>query len=230
MNIVETQEVKKSFFKKSALNGIDLTIKKGSITGLLGPNGSGKTTYLKLLAGLLRPTSGSIMICDMEISYKTKEIVAYLPDSDFLYPWMKISDAQKVYSTFFRDFNQDKFNGFLDFMKLENDMVVKSLSKGMKEKLALSLTLSRDAKLFILDEPLNGVDPIAREEILGAVIKGFDVEGAMLITSHLVDEIERVLDTVYFIKEGSIVLSGDCEDLRNKHNLTLDGLYREVLA
>jgi len=143
---------------------------------------------------------------------------------------MKISDAQNVYSTFFHDFNQEKFDGFIDFMKLENDMMVKSLSKGMKEKLALSLTLSRDAKLFILDEPLNGVDPIAREEILGAVIKGFDIEGAMLVTSHLVEEIERVLDNVYFIKEGNIVLSGNCEDLRNKNNMTLDGLYREVLA
>ena len=176
--------------------------------GLLGPNGSGKTTFLKLLAGLSRPTAGSIKICVTEIGYKTKELVAYLPDSDYLYPWMKISDAKKVYSTFFSDFNSVKFDELLDFMKLEYNMSVKSLSRGMMEKLSLALTLARDAKLIILDEPLNGVDPIAREQILGAILKGFSYESSIIISSHLINEVERILDEVYFLKEGRLCFPG----------------------
>ena len=171
MIILEAKGVGKKYLRKPALNGIDMNIESGKIVGLLGPNGSGKTTFLKLLAGLSRPTEGSIKICDTEIGYKTRELVAYLPDSDFLYPWMKIADAKKVYAGFFKDFNSAKFDELVDFMKLENKMSVKSLSRGMTEKLALALTLARDAKLIILDEPLNGVDPIAREQILGAILK-----------------------------------------------------------
>ena len=141
MMILEADGVCKKYLRKQALNGINLTIESGKIVGLLGPNGSGKTTFLKLLAGLSSPTAGKIKICNTEIGYKTKELVAYLPDSDFLYSWMKIADTKKVYSTFFRDFNPAKFDELLDFMKLESKMSVKSLSRGMKEKLALALTL-----------------------------------------------------------------------------------------
>lgn len=230
MNILETEVVCKKYHKKQALNGVSISIEKGKIVGLLGPNGSGKTTFLKLLAGLIRPSGGNIKICDTEIGYKSKDLVAYLPDSDFLYPWMKIADAKKVYSTLFNDFNTVKFDDLLDFMKLESSMSVKSLSKGMKEKLALSLTLARDAKLIILDEPLNGVDPVAREQILGAILKGFNPESSMLITSHLINEVERILDDVHFIKEGKIELFGNVENLRAEKNMTLDELYREVFA
>lgn len=230
MKILETEAIHKKYYKKQALYGIDLCIEKGKIVGLLGPNGSGKTTFLKLLAGLLRPTAGSIKICGMEVGYKTKEVVAYLPDSDFLYPWMKIKDAKNVYATFFKDFDIKKFDELMDFMKLESNMNVKALSKGMKEKLALSLTLARNAKLIILDEPLSGVDPIAREQILGAILKGFNYEGSMLITSHLINEIERILDEAYFLKEGKIELFGNVEELRSEKSMTLDELYREVFA
>ena len=230
MKILEAKLISKKYLKKKALNGVDLTIEKGKIIGILGPNGSGKTTFLKLIAGLIRPSEGEIKICDNEIGYKTKELVAYLPDSDFLYPWMKISEAKKVYSTFFKDFNSDKFDELLGFMKLESNMSVKSLSKGMKEKLALALTLSREAKLIILDEPLNGVDPIAREQILQAILKGFSFESSMIITSHLINEVESLLDEVYFLKEGKIMLSGNAEDLRSEKNMTIDELYREVFA
>lgn len=136
MIILETEGVYKRYLGKQALNGIDISIESGKIVGLLGPNGSGKTTFLKLLTGLIRPTAGNIKVCGVEIGYKTKELVAYLPDSDFLYPWMKIVDAKQVYANFFDDFNAAKFDELLDFMKLESDMNVKSLSKGMKEKLA----------------------------------------------------------------------------------------------
>ena len=230
MRILEARSISKKYLKKKALDGVDLTIEKGKIVGILGPNGSGKTTFLKLIAGLIRPTGGNIQVCNNEIGYKTKELVAYLPDSDFLYPWMKISDAKKVYTLFFKDFNSDKFDDLLEFMKLEDNMQVKSLSKGMKEKLALSLTLAREAKLIILDEPLNGVDPVAREQILQAILKGFSFESSMIITSHLINEVESLLDEVYFFKEGKVELSGNTEDLRSEKNMPLDELYREVFA
>ena len=230
MNILEAEKVSKKYFKNKALDEVSISVEKGKIVGLLGPNGSGKTTFLKMLAGLTRPSAGSIKICNTEIGYKTKELVAYLPDSDYLYPWMKISDAKKVYSTFFSDFDSVKFDELLEFMKLEYNMNVKNLSRGMMEKLSLALTLARDAKLIILDEPLNGVDPIAREQILGAILKGFSYESSIIISSHLINEVERILDEVHFLKEGRIVLSGNTEEIRNEKKMTLDEVYREVFV
>jgi len=230
MNILEAESVGKKYFKKQVLSEVSLVIEQGKIVGLLGPNGSGKTTLLKTLVGLIRPTAGSIKICENEIGYKTKELVAYLPDSEFLYSWMKIKDAKAVYIRFYNDFNSKRFDDLLEFMKLTSDMKVTSLSKGMKEKLALALTLARDAKLIILDEPLNGVDPVAREQILVAILKAFNFESSMLITSHLINEMESILDEVYFLKEGQIILSGNAEKLRDEKKMTLDEIYREVFA
>ena len=230
MKILEVESVGKKYFKNQVLSGINLVIEQGKIVGLLGPNGSGKTTFLKILVGLIRPTAGSIKICENEIGYKTKELVAYLPDSNFLYSWMKIKDTKAVYIRFYKDFNSKRFDDLLEFMKLTSDMKVTSLSKGMKEKLALALTLARDAKLIILDEPLNGVDPVAREQILVAILKAFNFESSMLITSHLINEMESILDEVYFLKEGKVELHGNAEELRNEKKMTLDEIYREVFA
>lgn len=230
MEILISESVSKRYFKKLALDGININIESGKIVGLLGPNGSGKTTFLKIVSGLIRPSSGNITICGNSIGHVTKNLVAYLPDSEFLYPWMKISEAKKVYTEFFEDFNHDKFDELLKFMNLEPEMRVKELSKGMKEKLALSLTMARNAKLTILDEPLNGVDPVAREQILGTILKGFNAENAILITSHLINEIESILDEVYFLKQGKIEYFGMTDDIRGEKNMTLDEVYREVFA
>lgn len=229
MKILETKEVYKKYFKKQVLNGINITVESGKIVGLLGPNGSGKTTFLKLLAGLVKPSFGSIKICGEEISWRSRELVVYLPDSNCLYPWMKIVDAKNVYASFFRDFNSEKFESLLEFMKLKDDMSVKSLSVGMAEKLALALTLARDAKLVILDEPLNGVDPKAREQILKAILKGFNYESAIMLASHHIQEVEQILDEVHFLDSGRVILTGNTEDIRNEKKMSLDEVYREVL-
>jgi len=230
MSILEVKGLSKKYLTKQALKDIDITIEKGKIIGLFGPNGSGKTTLMKIVAGLIQPTGGSISVCQHELGYLTKSLVAYLPDSDFLYEWMNIEDAKKVYMKFYDDFNKEKFNELLEFMQLSNNMKVKSLSKGMKEKLSLTLTLSREAKLIVLDEPLNGVDPIAREQILGAILKGFSFDSSMLITSHLINEFENIIDEVYYLKEGQIILSGNVEEIKGEKHKTLDEIYREVFA
>jgi ABC-2 type transport system ATP-binding protein len=229
MKILEAQGIYKKYFKEQALSGINITVESGKIVGLLGPNGSGKTTFLKLLAGLVKPSAGSIKICGEEIGWHSRELVAYLPDNDYLYPWMKIADAKKVYASFFRDFNSEKFDSLLEFMKLKEEMSVKSLSKGMAEKLALALTLARDAKLVILDEPLNGVDPKAREQILKAILKGFNYESSIVLASHHIQEVEQILDEVHFLDSGNVILSGNTEDIRNEKKMSLDEVYREVL-
>lgn len=230
MIILKADKVSKNYFRKCALSNVDISLEQGRIIGLLGPNGSGKTTFLKLVAGLVRPSGGSISICGMETGYKTKELISFLPDSEFLYPWMTIGEAGDTYASFFKDFDAARFNELLKFMALTPDMKVRRLSKGMKEKLALALTLSRNAKLIVLDEPLNGVDPIAREQILGAIVKSFSQESTILVTSHLINEVENILDEAYFLKEGRIVLHGSTEDLRSERGKSLDELYREVFA
>lgn len=230
MITLKAENISKNYFKKSALSDVSMQLEQGRIVGLLGPNGSGKTTFLKLATGLVRPTSGEMTVCGREIGYLSKELVALLPDSEFLYDWMTISEARDTYVKFFGDFNLKRFAELLEFMKLTADMKVKSLSKGMKEKLGLALTLSRDARLTVLDEPLNGVDPVAREQILGAIVKCFNPESTVLITSHLINEIESILDEAYFLKEGKIVLHGFTDALRSEKNKSLDELYREVFA
>lgn len=218
----------KSYFNKRALQGVDLTIQQGKIIGLLGPNGSGKTTFLKIAAGILHPSSGQILIDGQQPGVYTKSIVSYLPDTEYLFKWMKIKDAVQYFKDFYPDFDEKKAYELLEFMKLDAASSVKSLSKGMKEKLKLTLVLSRKAKLYILDEPLGGVDPTAREKILDAIINNFSENSSMIITTHLVNDIERIFDDVAFISDGKIVLQGNAEELRLNKNKSIDELYREV--
>ncbi|MEL7597676.1 MAG: ABC transporter ATP-binding protein [Clostridiaceae bacterium] len=227
-NILESKNLSKSYFTKKALNNVNLEIQKGKVVGLLGPNGSGKTTFIKIAAGILRKSSGEILIDGKKPGVETKAVVSYLPDRNYLYKWMKIRDAVELFKDFYDDFDDKKCEELLKFMKLEEEAKVISLSKGMMEKLNLTLVLSRKAKLYILDEPLAGVDPVAREQILDAIINNYSEDCSMIITTHLVKDIERVFDDVAFIKEGEIVLSGNAEDLRCEKGKSIDELFREV--
>lgn len=226
--ILKASNLTKSYFRKKGLDGLNLEIPAGRIVGLLGPNGSGKTTLIKIAAGILRHSSGEIKIDGQNPGVYTKSVVAYLPDVNFLYKWMKIKDAIKFYKDMFNDFDENKCKELLKFMTLDEDDKVTTLSKGMLEKLNLSLTLARKAKLYILDEPLGGVDPTAREKILNAILDNYREDSSMLVTTHLVNDIERLFDDVAFISEGRIILQGNAEELRVEKNKSIDELYREV--
>jgi ABC-2 type transport system ATP-binding protein len=227
-DILKAENLCKSYFNKQALQGVNLTVQQGRIVGLLGPNGSGKTTFLKIAAGILHPSSGKMLIDGQEPGVYTKSIVSYLPDTEYFLKWMKIKDAVQYFKDFYSDFDAHKVFELLEFMKLDPNSSIKSLSKGMKEKLKLTLMLSRQAKLYILDEPLGGVDPTAREKILDAIINNFSENSSMIITTHLVNDIERIFDDVVFVADGAIVLQGNAEELRLRKNKSIDELYREV--
>ena len=227
-NILKSDGLCKSYLNKKALRGVDLEIVPGRIVGLLGPNGSGKTTFLKIAAGILHASSGKVLIDGQEPGVYTKSIVSYLPDNEYLLNWMKVKDAVNYFKDFYSDFDEKKAEELLVFMDLDKNSTVKSLSKGMKEKLKLTLVLSRKAKLYILDEPLGGVDPTAREKILTAIVNNFSENSSMIITTHLVNDIERIFDDVAFISAGEIVLKGNAEELRMEREKSIDELYREV--
>lgn len=226
--ILEAKDLNKNYFDRKALNNVNLTLEKGKVLGLLGPNGSGKTTFIKIAAGILRPSSGELLINGKMPGAYTKSIVSYLPDRNFLYKWMKVKDAVNFFKDFFGDFDDEKSEELLKFMNLDKEMKITELSKGMHEKLNLTLVLSRKAKLYILDEPIAGVDPVARENIIDAIINNYNEDSSMIITTHLVKEIERLFDDIAFIANGEIILSGNTEELRIERGLSIDELYKEV--
>ncbi|MBU5440180.1 ABC transporter ATP-binding protein [Tissierella sp. MSJ-40] len=229
-NIVEIKGLSKSYFNKKALNNLALNIEEGKVVGILGPNGSGKTTLIKILTGILRETKGEVLIDGHEPGVYTKSIVSYLPDRNFLYNWMTIQDALSFYKDFYKDFNEKRAYELLDFMKLKRDMKVTSLSKGMTEKLNLTLVLSRNAKLYILDEPIAGVDPVARDQILDAIINNYNENSSMIITTHLVRDMENIFDDVVFLREGEVYLTGNAETLREEKGMQIDELYKEIFG
>ena len=229
-NIIEIKGLSKRYSGKEALNHIDLNIEMGKVVGILGPNGSGKTTLIKLLTGLLHPSSGEIKIDGMSPGVHTKSLISYLPDRNALYSWMSVKDALEMYKDFYKDFDEKKSEELLEFMKLEKNMKVRDMSKGMKEKLNLALVLSRKAKVYILDEPIAGVDPVARDQILDAIIDNYAKDSAMVITTHLVRDMENIFDKVVFLGDGRIIISGDSEDLRSEKNKQIDEIYKEIFG
>ena len=229
-NIIEINNLSKIYSRKKALNNISLNIEEGKVVGILGPNGSGKTTLIKILAGILRQSKGEFTIDGKIPGVDTKSMVSYLPDRPFLYDWMKISDAINMYKDFFKDFDEERSEELLKFMNLEKTMKVKELSKGMQEKLNLTLVLSRRAKVYILDEPIAGVDPVARDQILDAIINNYSKDSSMIITTHLVRDMENLFDDVVYLRDGEIALQGNAEDLRAEKGMTIDSLFKEIFG
>ncbi|MEG0133142.1 MAG: ABC transporter ATP-binding protein [Clostridium sp.] len=228
--VLEVKNLTKTFGRKHVLNGVNLSLEKGKVLGILGPNGQGKTTFLNIISGLLKPTLGEVIVNGIKVSYETKKLVAYLQETDYLSKWMSVNDAVKFYQDFFPDFDELKVQKLLAFMNIDTTVKLKSLSKGMLEKVGLSLTLSRKCDLYILDEPISGVDIISRDKIINAIIDNLDSTASIIITTHYVGELEKLFDEVLFLGEGSIIESGDAETLRIKYGTSIDQIYRKVFA
>ena len=226
--ILEITNLTKKYFSKKALKNVNLSLDKGRILGLMGPNGSGKTSLLKIIAGLQHVNSGSVQVCGYDIGLETKKLVSFLPDKNVLYPFMKSIDALNFFQNYYDDFDMKKALDMLDFMKLDKNEKVSDMSKGMIEKLNLTLAFSRNAKLFVLDEPLGGVDPVARDRIISTIIKTYNEDSSIIISTHLVNDVERIFDDVCFIGKGKVILSGSAEDLRVEKGLSIDRLYIET--
>ncbi|MBQ6559961.1 MAG: ABC transporter ATP-binding protein [Erysipelotrichaceae bacterium] len=211
-----------------ALDNVDLHLEEGRIIGLLGPNGSGKTTLIKLASRLLVPTEGEVRICGELPSPETKAMVSYLPDRNYLPDWMKTKDLLEMYQDFYGDFDAERAQEMLNSLNIDYDMPLKKMSKGTKEKVQLILTMSRHAKLYLLDEPIAGVDPAARDYILRTIISNYDETATVLISTHLIADVESVLDEAIFLKEGKVVLHQNVDELRDSTGKSVDEYFREV--
>ncbi len=228
-NILECTNLTKDYKGLRALNNLTFSVPDtGSVVGLLGTNGSGKTTFIKMLAGLLVPTSGHISIAGMPVGTETKSIVAYLPDSNFLNDTFSVAQEVEYYRDFFADFDQDRAWKMIDELGVSRTQKVRSLSKGTKEKLGLILTLARNARLYIFDEPIAGVDPAARDYILRTLATNRAPDSTMIICTHLIADIEPILDYVLFLQGGNIILQGFANEIRKGEGKTIDQLFREV--
>lgn len=226
-NMVEFNNVYKSYSSKEVLKGVNLNIPKGKIVGLLGPNGSGKTTMIKLMNNLLQADEGSIEIKGMKPSIETKKIVSYLPEKTYLNDWMKVKDILEFFKDFYADFDMEKADQMIESLKIDKNEKLKTMSKGTKEKVQLILVMSRNADLYILDEPIGGVDPAARSYILKTILANYNENSTLLIATHLISEIENICDDVIFISNGEIVLQGNVDEIREEKGKSIDTLFRE---
>ena len=226
--VLEIKGLNKSYGKKTALTDINLELERGKIVGLLGPNGSGKTTLIKLINGLLTPNSGAITVDGSPIGEKSRLAVSYLPDKTYLPDWMKVNNVLKMFSEFYENFDMAKAEDMLRKLGINGDERLKALSKGTKEKVQLILVMCRSAKLYLLDEPIGGVDPAARDYILNTIITTYNPDASVVISTHLISDIEKVLDEAVFINNGSIVLHDTVDNIREKEGKSVDGYFREV--
>ncbi|MEE1352691.1 MAG: ABC transporter ATP-binding protein [Acutalibacteraceae bacterium] len=225
--ILECRQLKKNYGSFTALNGIDLALPQGKIVGLLGPNGSGKTTLIKLACGLLAPTSGEILINGMKPGVETKKIVAYLPERNYLSDSMTVTEMVHFMADFYSDLDQDKAYDMLAHLNIDPKKKFKALSKGNREKVQLILVMSRQAKLYLLDEPIGGVDPASRDYILDTIIKNYNKEATVVLSTHLIADIEPVLDEYVFIRNGDILEYNSAKEVHDRGE-TVDSLFREV--
>ncbi|MBQ5917688.1 MAG: ABC transporter ATP-binding protein [Lachnospiraceae bacterium] len=226
--MLQCQNVMKKYGKKTAVANITTNIVPGKIYALLGSNGSGKTTFMKMVAGLVKPTSGTITFNGMPIGEESKKYIAYMPTESFYYSYMTCKDAGKFYKDFYEDFDENKYYYLLNEMNLDPDMKVSKMSSGMTAKAKLALTLSRNSSIIMLDEPLNGIDIIAREKVIETVLKNASPNNAIIMSSHLVDELEKVIDYAIFVRQGEVVMQGDAEELRTRNGMSIVDMYKEI--
>ncbi|MBQ9166117.1 MAG: ABC transporter ATP-binding protein [Oscillospiraceae bacterium] len=226
--VLECRDLHKKYEKKEVLKGLNLTLAPGRIVGLLGPNGAGKTTLIKLICGLLTAQQGDIFIGGRKVGPESKALVSYLPERTYLADWMKVKDALDLFQDFYADFDREKALTMLERLSVDPNARFKTLSKGTREKVQLVLVMSRNALLYVLDEPIGGVDPAARDYILSTILTNYNEEGTILISTHLISDVEQVLDEAVFLKDGAIVLQKSVDDIRESEGKSVDELFREV--
>ena len=226
--LFECKDLKKKYGKKEALKGITLQIESGQIVGLLGPNGSGKTTLIKLANGLLTPTGGKISINGNKIGIETKKRVSYLPEKTYLNNWMKVKQIIDYFSDFYEDFDSERAYDMLNKLNINPNDKLKTMSKGTKEKVQLILVMSRRADIYFLDEPIGGVDPAARDYILNTIITNYSPDSTVIISTHLISDIEKVLDDVVMINDGELIMHKSVDDIREEYGKSVDEVFREV--
>ncbi len=227
-SVLEARGLSKRYSGSYALEKLDLTLPQGKIIGLLGPNGSGKTTFIKLAAGLLTPTDGEIRICGEKIGPKSKALVSYLPDRTYFSKQMQVGMLMKFFGEFYADFDTQRAEEMLAALGIDKNARFRTLSKGTQEKVQLVLVMSRRARLYLLDEPIGGVDPAARDYILNTIIQNYDPSATVLISTHLISDVERVLDEYLFLYQGKIIQKGSADQVRQETGKSLDELFREV--
>lgn len=226
--LVTCKDLTKKYGSKTALNHVSLEIESGHIIGLLGPNGSGKTTFIKLLNGLLTPTSGELYVKKLPVGIESKKIISYLPDQTYLNMNNTVEEVIDYFHAFYADFEPERAHRMLESLHISPKDRLKAMSKGTKEKVQLILVMSRRAELYVLDEPIAGVDPAARDYILQTILTNYDPDASILISTHLISDIENILDQAIFLKEGEICLQASVDDIRIQHQESIDALFREV--
>jgi ABC-2 type transport system ATP-binding protein len=226
--VLQTDALVKDYGNKIALAGINLNLESGKIIGLLGSNGSGKTTFLKLTAGILTPTTGNISVCGIPVGVETKRLVSFLPERTYLNDWMRISEMLEFFADFYEDFEVERAKRMLLSLGVDENAKLRTLSKGTREKVQLVLVMSRRAKLYLLDEPIAGVDPVAREYILNTIISTYNKEASIIISTHLISDVESVLDEYAFILGGRVLEHGDVKTVREEKGISLDQYFKEV--
>ncbi len=229
-NLLELENVSKNYGSKLALNHVNLSLPHGKIVGLLGPNGSGKSTLIKLINGLLEPTEGHIQINGHAPGILTKKVVSYLPERTYLNNWMKVEELLDFFQDFYDDFDRNCAINMLASLNIDPKVKLKTLSKGNKEKVQLILVMSRKADLYILDEPIGGVDPAGRDYILKTIIKNYSETSSILIATHLIQEVEQICDEIIFLSNGEIILQGNVDEIREEKGKSIDSLFREVFS
>ena len=230
MSLIEIQNVNKSYGKTKVLNDLNISFEQGKIVGLLGPNGCGKTTLMKIIAGLISDYSGEVRINGSKPGTESKALVSYLPEKTYLSSWMRPYDAFSLFQDFYADFDMEKAKSMLEAFRLNPRQSIKSMSKGMQEKLQITLVMSRKAKIYLLDEPMAGVDPATRSMIMDATLRQYQDDSLMIFATHLIADVENLFDQALFLDYGSVRLFDDIENLRNTYQKSLDELFREVFS